>query len=98
MVRRTDPAPAGSRPDKIRPGSKGFQVVAVGKNSEGPAFMVCRDMPGGGFVFNVSSISFTPCLDDDAFIQKLVRNLIGHAMLVDVSQHTRTGAPAGNSQ
>jgi hypothetical protein len=71
---------SGDETDKIRPGSTGFRVVAVGKNRDGPAFMVCRDTPGGGFVFNVSSISFTPCLDDDAFIQELVRNLIRRGM------------------
>jgi hypothetical protein len=66
--------------DKIRPGSGGVRVIALGKNRGGPAFMVCRDTPGGGFVFNVSSIAFTPCLDDDAFIQELVRNLIRRGM------------------
>jgi hypothetical protein len=70
------PGASGDETDKIRPGSFGFRVVAVGKNRDGPAFMVCRDTPGGSFVFNVSSMSFTPCLDDDPFIQELVRNLL----------------------
>ena len=48
------PGASGRETDKIRPGSTGFRVVAVGKNRGGPAFMVCRDISGGGFVFNVA--------------------------------------------
>jgi hypothetical protein len=91
------PGASGGETDKIRPGSQGFRVVAIGKNSEGPAFMVCRDLPGGGFVFNVSSISFTPCLDDDSFIQTLIRNLIERAMTPDLAAHNRVGALIGSS-
>lgn len=70
------PGASGRETDKIRPGAVGFKVLAVGKNSDGPAFMVCRDTPAGGFVFNVGSIAFTACLEDDPVIQRLVRNVI----------------------
>jgi N,N-dimethylformamidase len=75
------PGASGGETDKIRLSGKGFRVVAVGKNSEGPAFMVCRDVPGGGFVFNVGSTCFTQCLDDDPVIQKLVLNLVRRAIM-----------------
>lgn len=84
------PGASGGETDKIWSGSKGFRVVAVGKNSEGPAFMVCRDMPGGAFVFNVSSTSFTACLDDDPFIRKLVRNLIRRVIRVPIPNDGNT--------
>lgn len=80
------PAASGYETDKIRQGDREFRVVAVGKNSEGPAFMVSRDLPGGGFVFTVGSVSFTPCLDDDRIIQKLVLNLVRRALSVQRSQ------------
>lgn len=67
---------SGGETDKIRIGGEGFRVVAVGTNIEGPAFMVCRDLPSGAFVFSVSSTAFTHRLDDDKVIQALVRNLI----------------------
>ena len=75
---------SGGETDKIRPGGEGFRVVAVGKNNEGPAFMVCRDLPGGGFVFNVSSVSFTQCLGEDGFIRRLVLNLLRRAVALAV--------------
>ena len=46
----TRPGASGRETDKIRPGSTGFRTVAIGTNAEGPAFMVCRDLPGGRFV------------------------------------------------
>ncbi len=72
---------SGYETDKIRAGGHGCRTVAVGKNSEGPAFMVCRDFPEGGFVFTVGSVSFTACLDDDQVIQGLVRNLVRRALV-----------------
>jgi hypothetical protein len=74
---------SGWETDKIRTGAKGFHVVAVGKNSEGPAFMVCRDSEAS-FVFTVGSVSFTPCLDDDPVIQKLVLNLVRRGLAAGV--------------
>jgi hypothetical protein len=70
------PGASGYETDKIRSGGNGFRVVAVGKNTEGPAFMACRDLSGGAFVFTVGSVSFSRCLDDDSIIQGLVLNLI----------------------
>lgn len=72
---------SGLETDKIRAGGHGFRTAAVGKNCEGPAFMVCRDFPNGGFVFTVGSVSFTSCLDDDQVIQGLVRNLVRRALV-----------------
>jgi N,N-dimethylformamidase len=84
------PAASGYETDKIRPGADGFRVIAVGKNREGPAFMACRDLPGGGFVFTVGSVSFTPCLDDDPVIQQLVRNLIRRVLAAKTTKDLRT--------
>ena len=74
------PAASGFETDKIRSGGPGFHVVAVGKNNDGPAFMACRDLPRGGFVFTVGSVAFSQCLDDDSVIQGLVRNLIARGL------------------
>jgi N,N-dimethylformamidase len=80
------PAASGYETDKIRFGGNGFRVVAVGKNREGPAYMVCRELGDGGFVFTVGSVSFTRCLDDDSFIQGLVLNLIRRASPLEKSE------------
>jgi hypothetical protein len=87
------PGASGRETDKVRPGSTGFRVVAIGKNAEGPAFMVCRDMPDRRFIFNVSSISFTPCLDDDPVIQGLVRNLIHRGLMATAYSDSGTVVP-----
>jgi hypothetical protein len=84
------PAASGYETDKIRTSGKGFRVVAVGNNQEGPAFMVCRDLLGGGFVFTASSVSFAPCIDDDSVIQKLVLNLIRRALTVSNGSNSVT--------
>jgi N,N-dimethylformamidase len=75
-------AASGHETDKIRYGGAGFQVVAVGKNAEGPAFMVSRDTDYGSFIFTVGSVSFVPCLEDDPIVQQLVRNLLRRALKV----------------
>ncbi|MGO9125727.1 MAG: N,N-dimethylformamidase beta subunit family domain-containing protein [Terriglobales bacterium] len=74
------PAASGYETDKLRAGNSGVRVLAVGKNWEGPAFMVCRDLNDGGFVFAAGSVSFTPCLEDDSVIQGLVLNLVRRAL------------------
>jgi N,N-dimethylformamidase len=83
-------AASGFETDKVRSGGNGFRVVAIGKNSEGPAFMACRDLSGGGFVFTVGSVSFAQCLEDDLVIQGLVLNLIhrslGDSVLAEISR------------
>jgi N,N-dimethylformamidase len=74
------PAASGYETDKLRSGPHQFRVVAVGKNAEGPAFMLCRNLPNGGFVFTAGSVAFAPCLDTDPVARKLVRNLIDRAL------------------
>lgn len=86
------PAASGYETDKIRlavsprpdalsdPALFNFRTLAVGKNPEGPAFMVCRDLPNGGFVFSAGSVAFALCVEDDSVIQSLVRNLIRRAL------------------
>ena len=86
------PAASGYETDKIRlavspsspvvtdPAALGFRTLAVGKNPEGPAFMVCRDLPNGAFVFSTGSVAFAPCVEDDPAIQNVVRNLLRRAL------------------
>ena len=85
------PAGSGYETDKLRftaatatstavPSAGDFRTLAIGKNPEGPAFMVCRDTGGGSFVFTAGSVAFAPCIDDDPAIQQLVRNLVDRAL------------------
>lgn len=74
------PGGSGHETDKIRPSSEGFQLLAMGENAEGGASMVCKDLPGGGFVFNASSVSFTAMLEADASLPQLIENMVERAL------------------
>jgi hypothetical protein len=65
---------------KIGPGSGAFLVLAVGTNPRGPARMVYRDTPSGGWIFNASSISFNGALLCDQAIARIVCNLMDDAL------------------
>ncbi len=67
---------SGYETDKITGASSEFTVLATGENPEGPASMVYRDLPHGGWLFNVGSVSFTQTLENDKTIQSLLLNLI----------------------
>lgn len=76
---------------KVGVGSGPFAVLAVGTNPQGPAHMVYRDGPNGGWVFNASSISFNGAVFRDDAIAQIVCNLMD-----DIVKGTsaRTGVPA----
>jgi hypothetical protein len=61
---------------KTGSGSGAFTTLAIGTNPLGPAHMVYRDLPGGGWVFNPSSYSFNGALLHDPVIAKIVSNLM----------------------
>jgi N,N-dimethylformamidase len=65
---------------KIGPGSGAFSILAVGMNPRGPARMVYRDTPSGGWIFNASSISFNGALLCDEVVARIVRNLMDDAL------------------
>ena len=46
----------------------------------GPAQMVYRDTPAGGWIFNASSIAFNGALFHDAAVARIVRNLMDDAV------------------
>jgi hypothetical protein len=65
---------------KVGPGSGEFTLLAIGTNPRGPAQMVYRDTPSGGWIFNASSISFNGALLCDEIIAKIVCNLMDDAI------------------
>jgi hypothetical protein len=63
---------SGIHTQKIGIGSEQFEILAVGTNEWGPAYMVYRDTPAGGWVFNSSSATFTSCLNADPSAAKVI--------------------------
>jgi N,N-dimethylformamidase beta subunit-like, C-terminal len=61
-------------------GSGAFTILAAGTNPLGPAHMVYRDLPGGGWIFNASSHCFNGSLCRDEVAQKIVNNLMASAL------------------
>ena len=64
---------------KISIGSDQFDILAVGTNEWGAAYMVYRDTAAGGWVFNSSSATFTSCLNTDPSAAKVITNLLDEA-------------------
>ncbi|MDI5975709.1 N,N-dimethylformamidase beta subunit family domain-containing protein [Amycolatopsis magusensis] len=58
------------------------EVFAQGTNptDSGGAAMVCKELPGGGFVFSASSLTFNGAIRVDAVIQRLLRNVFDRAL------------------
>ena len=67
---------SGIYTQKIGIGSEQFEILAVGTNDWGPAYMVFRKTEAGGWVFNSSSGTFTSCLNADPSAAKLITNLL----------------------
>lgn len=65
---------------EVGAGSGAFAVLAAGMNSLGPAHMVYRDLPQGGWIFNASSGTFNGALFRDAVIERLMLNLLADAV------------------
>ena len=64
---------------KVGYGSGAFKIIAEGTNPRGPAHMVCRDLPSGGWVFSASSHCFNGSLARDPVVAQIVRNLMSNA-------------------
>ena len=71
---------SGIYTQKIGIGSEEFEILAVGMNDWGPAYMVFRKTEAGGWVFNSSSGTFTSCLNSDPSAAKLITNLLDEAI------------------
>jgi hypothetical protein len=54
--------------------------LAIGKNREGPAYMVFRETGRGGWVFNTASVASAPWVNEDPVFAAIVRNLIHQAL------------------
>lgn len=70
---------SGYETDKITEGSRDVSILAVGKNLEGPAFMVLQSK-GKGSVLNTASVASAPWVERDPVFSKLVGNYIHHAI------------------
>jgi hypothetical protein len=79
------PGSSGLETDKPRISTEGFQILAIGENSEGPAYIMCRDLANGGYVFNVASVAFTSIIDTDDAALQLLRNVVRRAGCLDQS-------------
>lgn len=67
---------SGWEADQIGPGSGDVRLLAAGTNLRGPAQMVFKDMPAGGWLFNASTIPFSGALFTDTVIAQIMRNLL----------------------
>lgn len=67
---------SGWEADQMGPGSEGFRLLATGTNLRGPAHMVFKDTPAGGWVFNASAIPFSGALFTDPVIARIMLNLL----------------------
>ncbi|MGQ0548768.1 MAG: N,N-dimethylformamidase beta subunit family domain-containing protein [Armatimonadota bacterium] len=69
---------SGHETDKMsRYSPKGTTLLAKGINpDDGGAEMVCYEMPGGGAVFSVGSITYPSCLLVDDHVSRITRNVI----------------------
>lgn len=74
---------SGMETDKIGSGSHEFEVLAVGQNTFGPAFMVFKALPNEGWIFNASSETFVGALTHDPIIDQLMLNLLGKGKASD---------------
>ncbi|GAB3147607.1 hypothetical protein GCM10027258_41260 [Amycolatopsis stemonae] len=57
-------------------------VIAQGTNptDRAGAAMVCKELPGGGFVFSTSSLTFNGAIRVDPVVQQLLRNVFARAV------------------
>ena len=76
---------SGFETDTSGPAAHGFLTVARGDNVEGPAVLVVKDLPGGAFVLNTSSVAFTSRCDDPVIAQ-LIANMVTRASGSGVSK------------
>jgi hypothetical protein len=70
---------SGYETDKIMQDSGHVQLLAIGTNAAGPAYMVFKEFPRGGWVFNCGSVAFAPWIDRDSVIRRMLENLISEA-------------------
>lgn len=66
---------SGVETDKINYYSEGFEIIAVGNNTNGPAHMVFKKSEKG-WIFNASSISFANSVLVDEGCAKILLNLL----------------------
>lgn len=65
---------SGHETDKINSSSGVVDILAIGNNAEGPAFLTWKDHPSGGWVCNFSSVRAAPWLERCETMGGIVRN------------------------
>jgi N,N-dimethylformamidase beta subunit-like, C-terminal len=81
---------SGFLTSKVGAGSGPFAMLAAGMNPQGPAHMVYRDTPEGGWVFNASSGTFNGALFRDPVIAQMMFNLLNDGVTDEPAQHPET--------
>ena len=71
---------SGHETDKLNSSSGVVDVLAIGTNPEGPAFMTWKNYPNGGWVCNFSSVQAAPWVERCPVLGSVVRNIIDLAM------------------
>ncbi len=70
------PGASGHETDKVNIGSGPVDVLAIGCNAVGPAFMTWKDHPGGGWICNASSVTSGPWVERCPILGAVVTNVI----------------------
>lgn len=80
-VNPLDPASgaSGYETDKVTSASRDTTILAIGENPSGPAHLVCKTMPNGGWVVNCGSVAVGAWLLKDKVLAGLVENVIRQA-------------------
>jgi len=71
---------SGFETDKVTGDSGAVTILAVGTNTEGPAFMVFKPSAGGGWIVNCGSVACAAWLNREPVLQGIVRNVIAEAL------------------
>jgi len=77
-----DPASgaSGYETDKVTSSSRDVTILAIGENPSGPAYLVCKALPSGGWVVNSGSVAVGAWLLKDKVLGGVVLNVIRKAV------------------
>ncbi len=70
-------------------GSADFTVLARGMNEVGGAYMMFRDTPAGGWIFNAGSETFVAAIRQDQRIAKMMHNVLSDMRLAKAQRPSR---------
>ncbi|MGI9614064.1 MAG: N,N-dimethylformamidase beta subunit family domain-containing protein [Acidimicrobiales bacterium] len=72
----SDQGASGFETDKIGPASGPVELLAIGTNPSGPAYLTVRRTPAGGSIVHFSSVATAPWLEHDPTLGAIVLNAI----------------------